>query len=105
MNKAHLLTRWLLAAVMSAPLVVAACGGGTAIRESMDDASITTRVKTALLNEPGVNATRVDVETAQGVVTLKGSVKSQEEEQKAVAVARRITGVRDVKSTLQITPQ
>jgi hyperosmotically inducible protein len=105
MKKTHLFTTWLLGAVMIASLLVSGCGGGTAIRESMDDASITTRVKTALLNEPGVNATRVDVETAQGIVTLKGSVKSQEEEQKAVAAARRITGVRDVKSTLQITPQ
>jgi osmotically-inducible protein OsmY len=40
-----------------------------------------------------------------GVVTLSGVAKSQEEEQQAVAIARRIPGVKDVKSTLQVNPK
>jgi hyperosmotically inducible protein len=40
----------------------------------MDDATITARVKTVLLNDPQVAATKIDVSTAAGVVTLSGSV-------------------------------
>ena len=47
---------------------------------------------------------RIDVDTFKGVVTLSGRVKSQTEEQKAVAIARRTDGVTDVKSTLQVEP-
>ena len=66
-----------------------------------DDAYITTRVKTALLNDPEISS-RIDVETAGGVVTLSGAVKTAVERDKAMAVARKVTGVSDVKSTLQV---
>ncbi len=75
------------------------------MQQSIDDATISTHVKTALLNEPGVPFTRVDVQTSHGVVTLTGGVRSTEEEQKVIAVARGVKGVRDVKSSLQIVPQ
>ena len=66
-----------------------------------DDAYITTRVKTALLNDPEISS-RIDVETSGGVVTLSGAVKTAVERDKALAVARKVTGVSDVKSTLQV---
>jgi len=47
---------------------------------------------------------RIDVDTFKGVVTLSGRVKSQDELNTAVALARKIDGVKDVKSTLQIEP-
>ena len=81
----------------------AACGRQqTAISQSIDDATLSTQVKTALLNEPGIPFTRVDVETSQGVVTLTGAVPSKDEEQKVIALARSVKGVRDVKSALKI---
>ncbi len=92
----------LLFVALLAP-IVAACGG-SAIRESIDDATISTRVKTALLNAPNVSAPHIDVETAQGVVTLSGTVKSAEEEQQAIQTARKVEGVRDVRSKLHIAP-
>jgi len=69
----------------------------------MDDATITARVKTVLLNDPQVAATKIDVSTTGGIVTLSGSVKSKADEARAIEVARTVTGVRDVKSMLQIT--
>lgn len=92
----------LLALILIAPLLAAACG--KTIGETIDDATITTRVKTAFINDPAVGALRIDVDTFKGVVTLSGRVKSKEEEQKAIALARTIKGVTDVKSTLQIEP-
>jgi osmotically-inducible protein OsmY len=98
----------ILAAMFTAGLPVAAAVS-SGCRTTMthpaqavpDDAYISTRVKTALLNDPEISS-RIDVETAKGVVTLSGAVKTPAERDKAVAIARKITGVTDVKSTLQV---
>jgi osmotically-inducible protein OsmY len=93
----------LLVLAIVAPLLLTACG--KTVGETIDDATIPTRVKTALLNDPDVGGLRIDVDTFKGVVTLSGSVKTPAERDKAIAIARRIGGVTDVKSTLQIQPQ
>lgn len=67
-----------------------------------DDTTITTRVKTALLNDPQVGALKIDVATAQGVVTLSGTARNKAEADKAVQLARGIQGVKDVRSNLQV---
>ncbi len=96
-----------------ASCVLSACaGGGQSVRATprsapavggaMDDANITARVKTVLLNDPQVAATKIDVSTAGGVVTLSGSVKSKADETRAIQVARTVTGVRDVKSMILV---
>jgi osmotically-inducible protein OsmY len=95
-------TALLLVLMSGAPLMISACGGGTAVNRTIDDATTTTRIKTALLNDPVIDATQIDVETSAGVVTLTGVVKSKEEEAKAVELTRRVAGVRDVKSALKI---
>jgi osmotically-inducible protein OsmY len=92
----------LLVATMLAPLLLSACG--KSVGDAIDDATITTRVKTSLLNDPDVGGLRIDVDTFKGVVTLSGRVKTKEEEAKAIALARKIGGVTDVKSTLQVQP-
>jgi osmotically-inducible protein OsmY len=96
----------MLALALAAPLGSMACGGAATTRAPangpVDDATITTRVKTALLNEKGMDPTRIDVQTSHGVVTLSGRVKNKDDESKALAVARTIRGVSDVKSSLQI---
>jgi hyperosmotically inducible periplasmic protein len=96
------LTVFVLVMTLIAPLLLAACG--KSVGDTIDDATITTRVKTALLNDPDVGVLRIDVDTFKGVVTLSGRVKTKEEEAKAIALARKISGVTDVKSTLQIQP-
>ena len=92
----------LLAVTLIAPMLLTACG--KSVDETVDDATITTRVKTSLLNDPDVATLRIDVDTFKGVVTLSGAVKSAAERDKAIALARKIVGVTDVKSTLQIQP-
>jgi hyperosmotically inducible protein len=92
----------VLVATLLAPLLLTACG--KSVGETIDDATITTRVKTSLLNDPVVGGLRIDVDTFKGVVTLSGRVKSKDEEAKAVALARQVGGVTDVKSTLQVQP-
>jgi osmotically-inducible protein OsmY len=92
----------ILVLLLLAPLALVACG--KSVGETIDDATITARVKTALLNDPQVGGLKIDVDTTLGVVTMSGVVKSPTEEQRAVQLARTIGGVRDVKSTLQVSP-
>jgi hyperosmotically inducible protein len=85
------------------PLTFAACS--KAVDETIDDATITAQVKTALLNDPQVGAMKIDVDTTLGVVTMSGIVKSQADAARVIQLARQARGVKDVKSTLQIAQQ
>ena len=100
MNRHRHATAALLALVLIATLLLSACG--KTVGETIDDGTITARVKTAFINDPAIGGLRIDVDTFKGVVTLSGAVKSKDEEAKAVAIARSIKGVTDVKSTLQV---
>lgn len=102
MKKVYSASTLFIVIALLAPLLLAACG--RTVGETIDDATITTRVKTSFINDPIVGALRIDVDTFKGVVTLSGRVKSKEEEAKAIQLARAIKGVTDVKSTLQIQP-
>jgi len=94
----------LLVLALTTPLLTS-CGAATTranVSAPVDDATITTRVKTAFINDPVVGAAKIDVDTFKGVVTLSGHVKNKDEEQKAISLARSIRGVSDVKSSLQV---
>ena len=68
----------------------------------VDDSVITTKVKTAILNEPGLSSAEINVETFKGEVQLSGFVKSRADINKAVAVARSVGGVKSVKNSMQL---
>ena len=89
------------AALALAATLTAGCGGKT-IRPATDDSGVSTRVRTALLNDPQVAATNITVTSANGVVTLSGRVRTPAEADRAVAVARQTTGVADVRSELAV---
>ena len=72
--------------------------------EYADDAATTARVKLALLNTEGVQASAVNVETYRGVVQLSGFVDSPEMAQRAVNAVSRVVGVRNVKNDMRIKP-
>jgi hypothetical protein len=102
MRRACSVRRYAILVVFIA--LLAGCGAATS--STNDDASISTRVKIALLNDPQVDEYRLDAKTLQGVVTLSGTVKTQAEIDRAIAVARKTRGVKDVKSELKIqTPE
>jgi osmotically-inducible protein OsmY len=90
-----------LAALLLAGL---ACGGGQLKMPSTpppDDNTIAVRVRTALNNAPDVHPAEVQVEVSGGVVMLKGEVHGEKEVSAAVAAARAVSGVREVKSELK----
>jgi hypothetical protein len=92
----------LMALAVAVPLT-AACG--KTVGEALDDTTITTRVKTAMLNDPAVGGLGIDVDTFKGVVTLSGRVRSENERTQAITLARRVNGVAEVKDALQVIPE
>jgi hyperosmotically inducible protein len=97
----------LLTLTLAVPVFVSGCASkkpSASTAAALDDATITTRVKTMLVNDLAIKVARIDVETLKGVVTLSGHVDSKDEEARAIAAARTVKGVTDVKSTLQIGP-
>jgi osmotically-inducible protein OsmY len=80
--------------------LVAGCastGGGV-----FGDTGITTRVKTAIFNEPELKVMAIHVSTEDRVVTLSGTVKTRGERAKAIQAARNVEGVKAVKSELTL---
>ena len=97
----------LLSAVFLAVTLVSFVGcASTSKQEStgqyMDDSVITTKVKTAIFNEPDLKSLEINVETFKGVVQLSGFVSSQAAINKAVQVTRAVSGVKSVKNDMRI---
>src|SRR5690242_16936275 len=70
--------------------------------EVIDDAAITTAVKTKLLADSKVGGLKIDVDTSNGVVTLTGPVTSTAERTQALKLARGTKGVKRVVSKLTL---
>ncbi len=70
--------------------------------EYIDDSVITTKVKTAIFNEPTLKSTEINVETFKGVVQLSGFVSSEAGKQKADDVAKTVKGVKSVKNDIHL---
>lgn len=70
--------------------------------EYIDDSVITTKVKHAILHEPGLKSAEINVETFKGIVQLSGFVSSHTDIIKVVEVARSIKGVKSVRNDMLI---
>lgn len=73
--------------------------------QPIGDTWITTKVKTSLLADEDVAGLKIDVETLNGVVTLRGDVASQAQADEARRIASEIEGVTSVDASgLRINP-
>ena len=99
-------TKHLFTALTAAALLGVVGCSSTPTREStgqyVDDTAITTKVKAAILNEPTLKSSEINVETFKGQVQLSGFVSSQDRVQTAVAVARGVSGVVSVKDDMRL---
>lgn len=92
------------------PIVAtAAAAGGYAVGKDKRtfeqisiDAGITAQVKAALVREPGVHSLKINVDTYENVVTLKGEVTDTKEKLAAERVARGVEGVKGVRDELKV---
>lgn len=69
---------------------------------TVDDAAITSKVKTALLADSATKGTSINVETREGVVQLNGFAESDHEKQSAEKLAASVDGVRIVHNNLTV---
>jgi hyperosmotically inducible protein len=83
---------------MKADASRAADKAGTVI----EDSAITAKVKTALLADPDVKGMKIDVDTKNGVVTLKGTADKSANRDRAVAIAKDTGGVKAVEDQLVV---
>jgi len=100
-----LLTR--CSALLAATLLLFALGcASTSTKEStgeyVDDTTITTKVKTAIFNEPSLKVLKINVETYKSVVQLSGFADTSADMDKATDLARAVPGVRSVKNDMRI---
>lgn len=72
------------------------------VGQNVDDATLTTRVKTALIGDPATEARNIDVESRRGAVQLNGFVVSEQGRAQATVVAKAVPGVRSVKNNLEL---
>jgi hyperosmotically inducible periplasmic protein len=69
---------------------------------AINDAEITTKVKAAIFAEPGLKSLQISVDTISGVVTLSGSVDTQQSSHRAKELAGAVSGVKDVENRLTV---
>lgn len=82
---------------------LAGCAGaGQKTGAAVDDSAITTKVKTAMIRDSEVSASKISVETSQGTVRLSGTASSAREADKAEQIARSTPGVKAVKNDIRV---
>ena len=89
-------------ALMATALGCASTATSEGTGEYVDDSVITTKVKTAIFNEPTLKSAEINVETFKGKVQLSGFVNSKQDVDKAVMVARSVKGVESVKNDMRV---
>ncbi|KQT08919.1 BON domain-containing protein [Ramlibacter sp. Leaf400] len=71
--------------------------------QAVDDATIGTKLKAAYAGDPELSALKINVDTTQGNVRLRGEVKNMTLWRKAGDTARKVDGVKSVDNQLVIT--
>jgi len=78
--------------------------GVACTEKRVDDALLTARIKTRMAADGRISPTRVNVDTLNGDVTLKGEVPTQDEKNAAEEVARKVEGVKSVSNQITVNP-
>ena len=76
--------------------------GAKQVGEKIEDASITSAIKMKFANDELVSASKINVDTKDGYVTLTGTVASEAEATRALELGRSVDGVKSVHSNLTV---
>ena len=93
---------------MISAFALSACGSSPHSRPTgvaVDDAWITSKVKSSLISDNLVSGTDVSVETYQGRVMLSGFVDAKSQMDRAVEIAKGVEGVKKVENKLELKPK
>ncbi len=104
-----MIIRTTLVAIVAAValLTVTGCAvtrGQETVGAYIDDAGITTLVKSRFVENKQVDAAAISVETLNGTVMLSGFAKSSLEKNTAESIARGVSGVKMVKNEIAVRP-
>jgi len=106
MDKANVIKRFFVGLFLVGWIAGSPGCAGTSTREStgeyIDNSVLTSKVKTAIYNDPMLKVLQINVETFKGVVQLSGFVDSPEAAARAVEVARSVEGVKAVKNKMSV---
>jgi hyperosmotically inducible periplasmic protein len=69
-----------------------------------DDTAVLAKTKAALVNDPDIKGSNIDVDVNRGAVTLTGVVRSEAERKKVLETVWGVKGVKSVQTDLQIKP-
>jgi|JI10StandDraft_1071094.scaffolds.fasta_scaffold167278_3 hyperosmotically inducible protein len=81
---------------------VAITEGGEKMAVKIHDATITAEVNAGLAKDPDLSALKINVDTLEGKVTLKGPAPSTNARDRAGAIARSVMGVSAVDNQLVV---
>jgi hyperosmotically inducible protein len=100
----HALTAAIAALTLLAASGCAVTRGQESIGAYVDDATITTQIKSRFVENKDVDASSIRVETLNGTVMLSGFAKSATEKATAETIAQKVNGVRSVKNEIAVRP-
>jgi hyperosmotically inducible protein len=74
----------------------------TTVGTEIDDTVVTTKVKSALLNDQEIKGLGIKVETRKGMVQLSGFADNQAQADRVISVAKGVPGVTSVENGLTL---
>jgi hyperosmotically inducible protein len=92
-------------ATTASPSPVATSGAATGVNTvptPTDDATVVSVIRAKYFLDPAIKSRNIDVQVANGVVTLKGSIASENERQLALLLARGTSGVQRVEDYMAV---
>lgn len=104
-----MMLRYVLSAAVTAAALLTMPGcavtrGQQTMGAYVDDAWITSTVKTRFVESKDVDAAAISVETLNGTVMLSGFAKNATEKAAADGIARKVNGVKAVKNEIVVKP-
>lgn len=104
MNLRHLASATVAAIALLAASGCAVTRGQESVGAYVDDATITTQIKSRFVENKEVDAASIRVETLNGTVMLSGFAKNATEKNTAETIARKVNGVKLVKNEITVRP-
>jgi len=72
------------------------------VESTVDNATLTTKVKAALAADAGLSTLKLKVKSNDGVVTISGAVPSQQQKDEVQRVATSVHGVTNVQNNVTV---
>jgi hyperosmotically inducible protein len=76
--------------------------GASAAQRAVENAALTAKIKSKMALDDTIKASDINVDTADGVVTLSGTVRSEAERTRALQLARETAGITKVNDRLVV---